>query len=631
LTFANLYVGNEYSLYINSLAHTLPEYEYNLSSLIAAIDAVSGFTFDVTGITVSDFNDYYVENTGTVREVLERICGDLGLGFYWQDGVIVLEDLRNGISLDEINNYVTGLGLTYQTNYVKRVSIEDNFNRLAHSFYRQAGGEQELSPSSYRIKVTYWPVELAAVGLNHYTNLDFTISVDNVTGILQPTTSLIGYQYVISEFDEMIGGQIMGSIAGLNPYFDAPNDWKMYNTTAKTDDFIAHLSPLIDNKKIYSITDNEQVFFTATEEKALEFFGRYYYTIGKAGDKGRKYRGSFYHSEATLKEVTEFAPYLNPTGANLTIGGAFGSTANSPGQLTENIRVCPGENINGVFIIENADYKPWIYYKTAGVPTFYKSLTELTTDITGLKSSVDKIQKNAIVERINTQISYENSYAIDENCLILNKTGTDIALGWQESDTLLNQYVANMWFAAYATREKKEWAELQIDNGLATWSTQQVFNIDSTVTEPCLRIEMDSREITPEDVAGYLPSLLNPNSLPLAAICNNAADLTTRVNGVATEKYGLLTFDKVNPSATINVNVADFGIEADDNFYKYCNGINYLLKTDGPEISYSFSTRERKIPAPDVFSQKYGLRITQKISNIAGNSFYSKSSYSGSC
>lgn len=111
--------------------------QYNFTMLIAALS--KQFKID---LRMRDPNEkYYTNYTGTVREVLQKWCGDFGWIFYWEDETIKFLDLRRTI---EINANITDFCPNLAA-YEEEYSIENTVDRVVATYYERAGSNDDYT------------------------------------------------------------------------------------------------------------------------------------------------------------------------------------------------------------------------------------------------------------------------------------------------------------------------------------------------------------------------------------------------------------------------------------------------------------------------------------------------------
>lgn len=154
--------------------YEIHDVKYNFSELLSKIQ--------IPIIGAADPNPSYLQQyTGSLREVLNQWCQDFGFFFYWNNGVIVIQDLRNTIQVNAtIENFCPNL-LEYNETYSMKDSVATatltNFSRPgdpAKLYDCQSAKYVILTSlvqnSAYSMPLTITPkIDKVGAGLTYYS------------------------------------------------------------------------------------------------------------------------------------------------------------------------------------------------------------------------------------------------------------------------------------------------------------------------------------------------------------------------------------------------------------------------------------------------------------------------------
>lgn len=572
------------------LTVTLPEYEYNLDILLSGLSA-NGIGINRNGIDTTEFSGYYVNSVAPARDVLGQVCGNLGLGFFWSGTGIVLEDLRSGISASRVDNFISGLDIKYIADKNESVSIEDNFSRVAHSFYSQPGGKYE-DTSSYRFTVTWSGVSPDMLGITR-------------------NTAVVGVQTVGKENQYFINSAYKKKYLIRNLMGMTTQDfWVYYAALGNSDGILkvtaANVQHLLKagrfigqvSADFYCYTiDRSTTFDNADTSVAfMDVCGKYSYALGEAKQKDR-YRNATFYSSETL--VNTFIPEYTGTS---TVESIFGSIPNNivPAQG----KSCTNIKIYGVWIRQHPVSGVWSYDST-GTGDGHLATRQEFKSLMKLINGVQTIREDLSGINLNTQI-YGKPFSSSGNSNMSNNNQRICSILKSFKDGCPCAWLSKIWYTAKETVDFQEWVEGPQNTYSVVWNQLQNFKLNGSVTEPCMKMELFSKEITPEDILEYYRFIM-PDHPPASTVAFSmtTGELLTGIEDVARLKYNDTFFCKTEPTYSVTVKAHDLDIPVTQDFYSILTSINYSLTNSGPEINYNFNTRIRKLPSQDVFEQRF--------------------------
>lgn len=137
--------------------------KYNFTSLLAQIP------FPV--VNAIDPNPLYLERyTGSLRNVLNQWCQAFGWFFYWENGSIVFQDLRNVIQITaNIEQFCPNL-----TEYNEEFSMENSFKTVSISNFTRAGDIKDYLCQS----AEYLTAQPLVQGVGYTNMLTLTSAID---------------------------------------------------------------------------------------------------------------------------------------------------------------------------------------------------------------------------------------------------------------------------------------------------------------------------------------------------------------------------------------------------------------------------------------------------------------------
>lgn len=141
--FRRLVDGKEVSTSQDTTGLLVPDIEYNLGQLFEATNDVKEgglYGIGASHLQNPDFNQFFKDYRGSLREVLTAWGNDLGFGFYWENGKVNIIDLTSAVKLQEVEVFTNALIAEMEPSKVFRsYSVEDTTARATNSFYAKDG------------------------------------------------------------------------------------------------------------------------------------------------------------------------------------------------------------------------------------------------------------------------------------------------------------------------------------------------------------------------------------------------------------------------------------------------------------------------------------------------------------
>lgn len=228
--------------------------------------------------------NYYARFSGTAREVLKQWCQELGLTFYWDDGVVFV-DLKSGIEINDTDFYTSCSLLSYS----ESESIESNTYN-GNIFYFGAEGkivEQDCSGQNvYRValqpitlKDIFWSYSNdgspsgQSTGLNQYISKYYTYK----------NSPVARYQ----DRDSIYGLHLACSAIQYSPYLRDLTILNEFYGVNSADDLENGYFPLLGIEKVIEVGD----FVTEDSTNSSSQLGRVWFT--EIDDKLREFLLNF--------------------------------------------------------------------------------------------------------------------------------------------------------------------------------------------------------------------------------------------------------------------------------------------------------------------------------------------------
>jgi len=146
-------------------------YDYSFSELIDAVNRHGVFSAakfsagpigGVTTKTISFDDNYRTNYSGTLRQVLNNFCNDLGMSFYYFNNTIYFYSLRSGIPiLDEWTNLIQHKERITQKSYKK--TLEGTRAQMSVGYFGRDCRDSSYNCDPNGKKVTLIPIELEDV------------------------------------------------------------------------------------------------------------------------------------------------------------------------------------------------------------------------------------------------------------------------------------------------------------------------------------------------------------------------------------------------------------------------------------------------------------------------------------